>query len=333
MLPVSMSEDDLIATYFAPIAGPGGLGLKDDAALIAPPPGTDLVLTADGLIAGMHFLPDDPPASIAKKALRVNLSDLAAKGAEPLGFLLTLALPSTWTRDWLAAFAEGLREDAVVFRCPLLGGDTVRTRGPIALSITAVGAVSAGRMVPRTGVKPGDAIYVTGTVGDGALGLRARLNQARDAAWLAGLEKASREALIERYLLPRPRNALAGAACDYAHAGMDVSDGLVGDLVKILRVSGVTADIALSRVPLSPAVASAIELSPQLFEAAITGGDDYELILAVPAASMRPFEAAAAAAGVAVTSLGYAKAGVEPPVFRGADSEPRAFKRASFSHF
>src|SRR5579863_5755812 len=154
-------EDDLIARYFAPLAGPAGLGLKDDVALLTPPSGRDLVLTTDALVAGVHFFADDPPGAIARKALRVNLSDLAAKGARPLGFLLSLALPRDWIEDWLAGFAAGLGADASAYGCPLIGGDTVATPGPLTLSITALGAVPEGRMPRRAGVKPGDRLYVT----------------------------------------------------------------------------------------------------------------------------------------------------------------------------
>jgi thiamine-monophosphate kinase len=162
-MPQRLGEDELIARYFAPLAGAAGLGLRDDAALMRPAPGEDLVLTADALVAGVHFLPDDPPQAIARKALRVNLSDLAAKGAWPRGFLLTLALPGDWREDWLAAFAGGLGADASAYDCPLIGGDTVSTPGPLTLSITAIGSVPEGRMARRTGVKPGDRLYVTGT--------------------------------------------------------------------------------------------------------------------------------------------------------------------------
>jgi thiamine-monophosphate kinase len=164
-------EDELIARYFGPLAGPGALELKDDTALITPVPGHDLVLTADAIVAGVHFLPDDPPDSIGRKALGVNLSDLAAKGADPLGFVLTLALPPDWTETWVAGFAAGLGGMARELGCPLLGGDTVRTPGPLSISVTAFGTVPEGRMVRRTTARPGDAICVTGTIGDAALGL------------------------------------------------------------------------------------------------------------------------------------------------------------------
>jgi thiamine-monophosphate kinase len=319
-------EDDLIARYFAPLAGPAGLGLKDDAALLIPPPGRDLVLTTDALVAGVHFFADDPPNAIARKALRVNLSDLAAKGAAPVGFLLSLALPSGWTELWLAAFALGLGEDAQTYHCPLMGGDTVKTPGPLTLSITALGSVASGQMAARTGVRSGDRLYVSGTIGDAALGLRLRLGQG------PALAEAHRLHLLDRYLLPRPRLALA-AAMVFAHGGMDVSDGLVGDLTKMLRVSGVSASIDLARLPLSAAAAAAISADPALFEIAVTGGDDYEILAAVPPENVSAFEAAAAAAGVGVAFVGVAIEGAAPPRFVGRDSCEVSFAHGAFSHF
>ncbi len=326
-MPARPSEDDLIARYFAPLAGPAGLGLADDVALLRPPAGRDLVLTTDALVAGVHFFAEDPADAIARKALRVNVSDLAAKGAEPIGFLLNLALPGDWTAPWLEAFAAGLGEDAALYRCPLLGGDTVKTPGPLTLAITALGAVEAGRMAARGGVRPGDRLYVSGTIGDAALGLRLRLGQG------PSLDEASRRHLLQRYLLPLPRLALAPAMAAHAHAGMDVSDGFVGDLTKMLRVSGVTARIELARLPLSPAAAAAIVVDPALFEIAATGGDDYELLAAVGPDESAAFEAAAAAAGVAVTLVGEAFAGAAAPQFVGRDGREAAFRRGAFSHF
>ncbi len=216
------SEDELIARFFAPMAGEGGLGLKDDAACLRPAPGHDLVLTVDGLTAGIHFLADDRPQSIARKALAVNVSDLAAKAAEPSGFLLTLALPDDWTEAWLAGFAEGLAEAADAFRCPLLGGDTVRANGPLWLSVTALGQVAAGRMVPRGGAQPGDRLCVTGTIGDAALGLA--LRRGERPAWAARLSPDEQHALVDRYLHPRPRLAVATALGQARQGG----DGRVG---------------------------------------------------------------------------------------------------------
>ncbi len=320
-----LDEDSLIARFFAPIAGPGGLGLLDDAALIAPPPGRDLVVTLDALVAGVHFFAVDPPDSIARKALRVNLSDLAAKGAEPLGFTLALALPAGWTADWLGAFARGLGEDAALHACPLLGGDTVRTPGPLTLSITAFGAVPLGRMVPRTGARGGDRLYVSGTIGDAALGLRLRLS---------GRAAAAREAhLLDRYLHPRPRLALRAALLGFATGAMDVSDGLVGDLVKMMRASGTSAEVDLAAVPLSEAARRAAAEDAEAFDVAVTGGDDYEILASVPEGAARSFEAAARAAGVPVTVIGRVVAGAGPVAFRGRAGAPALFARGSFSHF
>ncbi|HLJ72510.1 MAG TPA: thiamine-phosphate kinase [Roseiarcus sp.] len=327
-MPAPLSEDDLIARFFAPMAAPEGLGLKDDAALLAGRPG-DLVLTKDALVGGVHFFADDPPGAIARKALRVNLSDLAAKGAEPVGFLLALALPGGWTEDWLAAFAAGLADDAATYRCPLFGGDTVKTPGPLMVSITAFGRIEAGRMARRDGVKPGDRLYVSGTIGDAALGLALRLG----APALAGLEAASRAFLLDRYLLPRPRTALASAMRQFAHGGMDVSDGFVGDLTKMLRVSGVSGRIDLSHLPLSPAAEAALAAENGLLETIATGGDDYEILAAIEPAEAPAFERAAEEAGVRITRVGEAVAGKGAPQFTAPGSRAIVFQRGSFSHF
>jgi thiamine-monophosphate kinase len=322
-----LGEDDLIARYFAPLAGPAGLGLSDDAALMRPPPGEDLVLTADALVAGVHFFADDPPRGIARKALRVNLSDLAAKGARPLGFLLALALPSDWGEDWLEAFADGLGADARTYDCPLIGGDTVATPGPLMLSVTAIGAVPEGRMARRTGVKPGDRLYVTGTIGDAAIGLRVRQGRGPD------IQQSDKTFLIERYLTPEPRLKLIGAMTAHANAGMDVSDGFVGDLTKMLAASGVSARVPIFRLPLSPAARAAIAADPGLFVVAATGGDDYELLASAAPESAPAFEAAAAVAGVPLTLVGEAFEGRRPPSFIGADGNPVVFGRGAYSHF
>ena len=326
-----ISEDDLITRFFAPLAAPGGLRLMDDAALLRVPAGQDLVLTKDALVAGVHFFALDPPADIARKAMRVNLSDLAAKGADPVGFLLAIALPKDWSSDWLGEFARGLGADAAGYGLPLLGGDTVRTPGPLMVCITALGQVPQGAMVPRTGVQAGDSLYVTGSIGDAALGLRLRLGGAGDAAWLARLGPAARDFLADRYLLPRPRNALAHVLRAHAHAAMDVSDGFVGDMRKMLKASGTGGVVQLANVPLSPAVHEALRLAPQLLSLALTGGDDYEIICAVPPERAASFEAAAAGLGVAVARIGQA-GGVEAR-FLDAEGDAVAFATGSFSHF
>ncbi|GAC1341744.1 MAG: thiamine-phosphate kinase [Beijerinckiaceae bacterium] len=326
-----ISEDDLIARFFAPIAGPGGLGLRDDAALVAIGADEELVATCDALAASVHFFAEDAPGSIARKALRVNLSDLAAKGAIPAGFLLSLALPKDWSEDWLAAFAAALGEDARAFGCPLLGGDTIRSPDGLFLSITALGSVPRGKMVRRDGARAGDRIYVSGTVGDAAAGLA--LRKANAPASAAALDAASRDFLLDRYLHPQPRLALAPALRAYASAAMDISDGLVGDLEKLLRVSGVSGSVELQRIPLSGAARIALTAEAGVFDRLLTGGDDYEILCTVTPEHASNFERAAQEARIDVAAIGRVEAGDAPPQFRDADGPAKIFARGSFSHF
>jgi thiamine-monophosphate kinase len=326
------AEDRLIARYFKPLAKhPGAFGLVDDAAAIAPPKGCDIVLKTDGIIGGVHFFPDDPPETVARKALRVNLSDLAAKGARPVGFLLTLALPNDIGDAWLRRFARGLGADADRYGCPLFGGDTDRTPGPITISIAAFGAVPHGKMVLRSTAKPGEKVLTTGTIGDAALGLLLRKHPVRAKRW--GLAPRAERHLAQRYLLPQPRNTIASALRAHASAAMDVSDGLVGDLSKLCRASGVSAEIDIARVPLSPAARKAIEAEPGLIETVMTGGDDYEVLLTVPARRVAALRKAAATAGVAVTEIGTVVRGNAVPRFIDRHGKTLAFVRPSFSHF
>ncbi|HKH33363.1 MAG TPA: thiamine-phosphate kinase [Beijerinckiaceae bacterium] len=323
------SEDELIARYFAPLAGEGALGLRDDAALLRPRPGSDLVLTVDAIVAGVHFFADDPPRSVARKALGVNVSDLVAKGASPAGFLLTLTLPEDWREAWLAAFCDGLGHAARAFGCPLLGGDTVR--GPaLAVSVTALGDVPSGRMVRRSAAKPGDRIVVSGTMGDGALGLALRGPSA--PPWAAVLSEDERAFLLDRYLHPQPRLALASTLLEHASAAMDVSDGLAGDLAKMMLASGATAVVETAQVPLSAAARAALGADPALIDRLLTGGDDYEILAAVPPERLNAFLGAASQAGIATTPIGTVTEGQGLPVFHHSGTE-RRYERGSYSHF
>jgi thiamine-monophosphate kinase len=325
------NEDRLIARHFKQIAtSSGALGLTDDAAAFRPPAGHDLVLTVDAIVGGVHFFPDDPPDAIARKALRVNLSDLAAKGARPAGFLLTLALPKVVNERWLKTFARALGEDARRYGCPLLGGDTVTTPGPLMASVMAFGLVPSRGMVRRAGARVGDHILVSGTVGDAALGLVLRGSAKRAKVWQ--LSPAQRRHLLSRYLVPQPRNALASAVRKYATAAMDVSDGLAGDLAKLCRVSGVAAVVDTARVPLSAAAIMAMQAEPVLMSTALSGGDDYEIVCTVRPARLAGFRSAARAAGVPVTDIGRIVRG-SGTSFRRADGSALTFKRAAFSHF
>jgi thiamine-monophosphate kinase len=328
---MASGEDSLISRYFRPIAtDPGAFNLVDDAAMLKASSGDDIVVTTDAIVEGVHFLSDDPADTIARKALRVNLSDLAAKGATPAGFVLTLALRAA-DEAWLTPFARGLGEDAGLFGCPLLGGDTVSTPGPLMISITAFGRVPAGKMVHRSGAKPGDRVVVTGTIGDAALGLdmlrggAAATALADDAVW--------KQMLVARYRLPQPRNALAMAIRDHASAAMDVSDGLAGDLAKLCAASGVSGVVDAPSIPLSAAAAALLARGAVGIETIVSGGDDYEILCAIPEGSFEAFAQAAGIAGVAVTSIGTVIADTSAPKFLDAQGREIALPRLSYSHF
>lgn len=324
------AEDSLIARYFKPIAAdPGALGLVDDAAVLSSS-GEDIVVTTDAVVEGVHYLADDPPETIARKALRVNLSDLAAKGARPAGFVLTLALRSQ-EDAWLRPFADALGEDARNFVCPLLGGDTVSTPGPQMISITAFGRVPRGRMVGRTGARPGDRILVTGTIGDAALGLDVLKSGAAAAALTS--DAAARKALVSRYRVPQPRNLLAQAVLDFATAAMDVSDGLAGDLTKLCAASGVSASVDVASVPLSAAAVGLLARNIICVETLLAGGDDYEVLCTVPSAQSDALIAAGRAVGVAVTAIGTIIEGHERPRFLDEQGQELSLARLSYSHF
>jgi thiamine-monophosphate kinase len=323
-------EDSLIARYFKPLAtDPGAFGLVDDAAILKAS-GEDIVVTTDAIVEGVHFLALDPPDTIARKALRVNLSDLAAKGATTAGFVLTLALRSP-DDAWLTAFARGLGEDAAAFDCPLLGGDTVSTPGPLTVSITAFGRVPAGRMVPRTGAKPGDRVMVTGTIGDAVIGLGILKGDASAAALANDI--AARDMLTARYRVPQPRNALTSAIREHASAAMDVSDGLAGDLTKLCAASGVSAVIDMASIPTSAAAAGLLVRGAVSIESMISGGDDYEILCTVPEPRCAALAQLARQSGVALTPIGTVFAGTEPPRFLGDQGRELPLTRRSYSHF
>lgn len=323
-------EDSLIVGYFAPLAtDPGAFGLTDDAAVLRAE-GEDIVVNTDAIVEGVHFLPNDPPDTIARKALRVNLSDLAAKGATPAGFVLTLALRNPDER-WLAEFARGLGEDVTAYGCPLLGGDTVSTPGPLMISITAFGRVPEGRMVRRRGAQHGDHVVVTGTIGDAALGLAALKGGA--VATALGHDAAARELLVARYRSPQPRIALAKAVRDHATASMDISDGLAGDLAKLCRTSGISAIIDASTLPLSVPARALVERGIVDIETLVAGGDDYEILCTVPADRWEGFVDAARKADVAITAIGTIIEATSAPRFVDATGSDIVLKRLSYSHF
>lgn len=272
-------EFDLIARYFAPLAKDqaGTFELKNDAALLPDVSGQSLVVTADSLASGVHFRSEDPPELIAKKSLRVNLSDLAAMGARPLGYLLALALPKGGDEDWVRRFSAGLAEDQEAFGVSLYGGDTVATNGPLLITITAFGSVPQGQALGRGTAQAGDLLYVSGSLGDAALGLRVFRGELPD------LDPDAAARLQNRYQVPQPRTALGERLLleDLAHAAMDVSDGLVADLGHICKASGLAAEVQAANLPLSSAAAAVLETRPELGSAVLGGGDDYELLFSL----------------------------------------------------
>jgi thiamine-monophosphate kinase len=321
-------EFELIARLFAPLARgwPGAYGLLDDAATIAPPAGHELVVTKDLIVEGVHYLPADPPDLVARKLIRVNVSDLAAKGAEPLAYLLGLALPRGVSMSWLEGFARGLAADQAAYGLHLIGGDTTSGEGPAVLSLTAFGTVPLGGMLRRAGARPGDHVYVSGTIGDAALGLVVL------KGGLPGLGAAERGALIQRYRLPEPRPSLGPRLRGIVHACLDVSDGLIADLGHICEVSGVGAEIEVARLPLSPAARAALAHEPSLLETVLTGGDDYELLFTAPASVDDTIRQASSDAQVPVARIGRIVAGRGVRAL-GADGRPLAFGRAGYTHF
>jgi thiamine-monophosphate kinase len=282
----------------------------------------------------VNFLPDDPPDTVARKALRFNLSDLAAKGATPAGFIMTLALRDA-SDAWLKPFARGLGEDAKLFGCALLGGDTVSTPGPLTISITAFGRVPPGKMVRRQGAQPGDHIVVTGTIGDAALGLDILTGGAVAKALNKSLEgdAAAIDMLVGRYRIPQPRVGFAAGVRAFASAAMDISDGLAGDLTKLCGVSGVSAVVDVPAIPLSPVVAALLARGAIPIEAIVAGGDDYEILCTIPQNRLDAARETARAAGLALTPIGAVVAGLAVPRFLDGRGIEIALKRLSYSHF
>lgn len=321
-------EFQVIADLFAPLAQayPGALGLTDDVALLGPDPAHETAVTMDAMVAGVHFLPDDPPDLVARKLVRVNLSDLAAKGARPFAIMLAAAFPKGTDLAWMQLFARGLAEDVAEFGIALIGGDTVAIPGPLTLSLTAFGKVETGRAILRSAAQVGDVVWVSGSIGDGALGLRA----ARDG-W-DGLAPQHVNYLAGRYRLPRPRVGLGARLPGLAHAGMDVSDGLVQDLGHICRASSLAAVVEAAKVPLSPAARAAVAADDSLLATVLTGGDDYELLFTAPPSATPAILALGGEAGVDVTAIGSMEAG-EGVTVRGGDGRPLALARGGWRHF
>ena len=303
MKPAGLGEFGRIRRFFAPLAGLGALDLSDDAALIDCPSGYRLVATVDQLVEGVHFLADDPPEAVAKKLLRRNLSDLAAMGATPRHYLLTSALPASRDDDWVRRFAGGLAEDQHRFGIALLGGDSTSTSGPISLSLTAIGQVAAGREIRRSGAKPGNRVWVSGTIGDAFLGLEVL------RGGYGALAPEHRAALAARFRLPDPRIELGPCLAGIASAMIDVSDGLLADLGHICETSAVAATVELARLPLSPAAREAVADDIAIRAALVTGGDDYELLFSAPPEASGEIVSLSQSLGLPLTEIGAIEVG------------------------
>ena len=322
----SLGEFGRIRRFFAPLAGPGGLGLRDDAALIDCAPGHRLVVTVDAMVEGVHYLSDDPPDLVARKLLRVNLSDLAAMGATPRHYLLTTALPAAREDGWVACFAEGLAEDQQRFRVDLLGGDSVAPAGPAVLSLTAIGEVGAGDEIRRSGARPGDRIWVSGTIGDAFLGLGVLRGAYPE------LRPGERAALASRFQLPEPRTALGPRLAGIAHAMCDVSDGLLADLGHICEASRTGANVALAKLPLSPAAQRLVTAVPDLAVRLATAGDDYELLFVAPPEASEAVAKLGAELALPITAIGTIERGERVRLLDASGNE-LPVETAGYRHF
>jgi len=322
----ALGEFGRIRRFFAPLAGPGGLGLGDDAALIQCRPGKTLVATVDAMVEGVHYLPDDPPDLVARKLLRVNLSDLAAMGAVPRHYLLTTALPASIGDGWVARFADGLAEDQRRFAVDLLGGDSVATRGPAVLSLTALGEVPESGEIRRRGARPGDRVWVSGTIGDAFLGLELLRGGHADLA------PEHRAALAARFQLPDPRIELGPRLAGVAHAMCDVSDGLVADLGHICEQSGVSAAVGLPNLPLSAAARLVLADRPDILPQLATAGDDYELLFTAPASADTAITALSESLGLPIVAIGMIEAGTGVRLL-DEGGRPLPIERPGYRHF
>lgn len=293
-------EFERIARYFAPLAAgyAGADGLTDDAAALAVPDGSDLVVSTDTIVEKIHYLGPESPDAIASKLLRVTLSDLASKGAAPAWYTMNLALPAKIDDAWLETFCNGLADDQARYGVSLVGGDTVKTDGPTVLSLTGYGLVPTGSTLRRGGAKPGDSIFVTGTIGDGALGLECARGSFPDLDWRLS------QWLINRYERPEPPVALGPGLVGLANAAMDVSDGLIGDLMHMAKASGLHGTIHTPDVPVSEAVAEILSENPDRLGSVLGGGDDYQILAAIPPAGEAEFRDVVAKHGLTAARIG-----------------------------
>ncbi len=317
------NEFDIIAKYFSPLAKkfPGAMNLTDDAAILPYENGYDFVVTKDLITEGTHFLKTDSAATLARKILGVNISDLAAMGAEPVAYLLGLVLPKTTNEKWLADFSLALQKGISEFGGHLIGGDTTSTTGGISLSLTAIGKVKKGKSLTRAGAKIGDKIFVSGTIGDSYLGLQVALGK-------ISLPKKAHDYFLDRYNIPQPRIKLGRELVGIATSCIDISDGLVADLKHICECSAVGAEIYAEKIPLS----SLTSQSLVLLEDMITAGDDYELLFTCPANKSTKAKAIAKKIGLQITQIGEITQGKKVNLL-DINGKKIALKKEGYKHF
>lgn len=314
-----MGEFDFIARHFRPLAGPGAMELRNDGATMALPAGEELVLSSDTMVEGLHFLPDDPAGTIARKLLRCNLSDLAAMGSRPRHYMLNVSVPPGRHYDeaWFTEFAAGLAADQKQYDISLLGGDTTGSPSPLMLNVTILGSVRRGQVLRRDGARAGDGVWITGSLGRAALGLQIRL----------GKLATGDASLVEAYRIPTPRTGLS--LYGIVSAAMDISDGLLQDSGHIAEESGVAITLFEEKLPLVPEVAAHMTTHREII---LLGGDDYELLLTCPAASEDALQAHCRQHGVPLTKVGMVTEG-EGVTMLDRQHAPINFSRTGWQHF
>ena len=325
-------EKDFIQRYLAPLAKgfDGAHGLMDDAATLDVGTGFDVVATVDAVAEGVHFFADDSAADIAWKALAVNVSDLVAKGADPIAYLMSLSFPTPPNDAWMADFCRGLAMAQTVFGIKLAGGDTDRRDGPLAITITALGRVETGKLVARSTGRAGDCLFLTGTLGDAGVGLALRGNPNLQADWQLSDETA--DFLRHRYLRPKPRNRLVSVLLEYATAAMDISDGLAKDAISLADASGLGLHITCARLPVSGATQQVVAANGVTLTDVLTAGGDYEVLAAVPPDQREAFVSAAEMSGVVVTEIGHLMEQSDW-VFEDLSGQPLELSDLGYDHF
>ena len=321
-----IGEFDWISKYLAPLASKDSFGLRDDAALLSVPTGCELVVTQDAIAETVHFLNSDPLETVAQKALRVNISDIVAKGAKPFAYSMALGMPDVWGEREMEQFANGLAKDQAEFGLTLTGGDTYRSPAGLCVSITMFGTVENGRYKSRLGARSGDILAVSGTIGNAAIGLKVATDQ-------FSVAPEAHSFFVDCYRIPSPPVTLGPTIAEYATASMDISDGLLGDAAKLCRASGVTAQINRLDIPIDSQVRNLLNSDPELLRSVLTGGDDYQVLCTVSPENWEEFHQAASTADVQIRSIGQLTDAESEPVSLDMQGLEVSLGPDSYSHF